>query len=366
MRTLVTNCLSRNALSILNYTSQVVDGVLISASFDDDPISVPGLFFHKNLRKVWFVSVEGTANFVTNNGFELIIPIGTADNRLILDISNSGTIAGVSIAAPRSTLRQWDEKYRVLKFFEKTSLGTCCLKPGDIIPTDLQKKKWVLKPNFGSGSVGIQFLDPVSLECRYTSGIFCPEGEDILQEFIDGDVYDYIVLAKQGRILAAQFQQRDMVSENEFGGGIVVSVLSIPEQLKQVIDATIQNEKLTGIFMFELKGKNDDLKIIECNPKIFGTSEIFFSSLNLDSVEVIKYLFTGEDRGDYILEREDNIGSTFFYTFDLVRSVFRNWSQLQILIYLLFNKPSKKFFVTGRIRFFIIGALSKFVVSKLL
>ncbi len=141
----------------------------------------------------------------------------------------------------------------------------------------------VLKARKGAGNNGVWVVrDAEELQKIYIENISgymlentnaIDRSKPIIQEFIPGELHDVTSFCISGKPLAVLSQVRLMTSPLWGGSGIVNQTTDNPE-IKSIAAKIIQKVKWNGILEFDFKidSRNGEAKLIEINPKIWGTT----------------------------------------------------------------------------------------------
>ena len=150
------------------------------------------------------------------------------------------------------------------------------------ITQDYKDKKFILKPLYGCGGVGITEINSVTEEDFIT--------EMILQEYIPGTSISASVLSTKREaetiITSKQLIGIDYLGQKEPWGycGNIVPYLNHPE-IKETAEELIEYLSLIGSNGVDMIYHHGELKIIEVNPRFQGTFECVESSLGINMVE---------------------------------------------------------------------------------
>lgn len=176
-------------------------------------------------------------------------------------------------------------------FRNKADLNEYCLENGIAAPkryniSDLSDDVYpiILKPKIGSGSIGIIRLDKKE---DYTEEIKknITESEYLAQELIPNgkNVQGAFYLCKDGEILGAYTHKRIRTMPEE-GGVTVCSQIGDNKVLIDEGSRLLKVAKWNGLIMLEFlyDSKSDKYKIIEANPRLWGSIMLSeFSGANL-------------------------------------------------------------------------------------
>jgi len=145
----------------------------------------------------------------------------------------------------------------------------------------------------------------------------------VVQEFIDGDVYDANFFIVDGKVLAFTFQQRVKCIEGNIGAGIINKTLN--DRLKDsAFDfgrKLLQSLNWIGSCMVELilDRKSGEFKLIEINPKLWGTLELSIRAGVDFPLAMIKY-FCFKEEVKLLNYKE----ISFYWIWDIIRDNINN------------------------------------------
>ncbi len=144
------------------------------------------------------------------------------------------------------------------------------------------EKEFIIKPIFGSGGYGIEKLNKRKRELD--------DENFILQEFIPGENVSTSVLStiKESKaiISSRQLYVEDYASKNSFiYAGNVAPYPGIDVKFNSVAQEVVKELSLIGSNGVDMIIKDNDIYIIEVNPRIQGTFECSESSLGINMIE---------------------------------------------------------------------------------
>ena len=137
-----------------------------------------------------------------------------------------------------------------------------------IASSQLNGKKFVVKPIFGSGSRGVKFCGWTEAEAKVDDAGY------VVQQFIESDdsPYGFSGFSHQGSIEFLIGHQRIITSGGAVGSSILARQIDVPEAVSDVCVRLIRELEFSGFFMVEMiKSKCGDWIIIELNPRIWGS-----------------------------------------------------------------------------------------------
>jgi predicted ATP-grasp superfamily ATP-dependent carboligase len=96
----------------------------------------------------------------------------------------------------------------------------------------------------------------------------------IIQEHIDGELHDVTSCSWQGDVYSI-LSQRRLMTWYDFGGGGIINMTTDEPIIKQYASEMIKQLGWSGILEFDfIRAKGNDYYLIECNPKIWGTTQL--------------------------------------------------------------------------------------------
>lgn len=138
----------------------------------------------------------------------------------------------------------------------------------------------VIKPRRTAASAGLQCASSRDeLLQKYDFGGEGDEVKDhsrpLIQEHVSGDIHDVCVLFDQGELRKVVTQKRVMTSRN-FGGSGVINVTTNRPDLVEYAKQLLSPLDWDGVAQIEfVDGERDEgPKLIEINPKLWGTTEL--------------------------------------------------------------------------------------------
>lgn len=131
----------------------------------------------------------------------------------------------------------------------------------------------VVKPRKSFASIGVQFFQSLSeLKSWIVKNPNLLDGSHLIQERIEGDLHDVTACGQNGKAVSI-LSQRRLQSLYDFGGGGIVNITTdcpVPrESVKKIMSEMCWNGPIEFDFMMTSGG---EFYLIECNPKIWGTT----------------------------------------------------------------------------------------------
>ncbi|GAB6054992.1 ATP-grasp domain-containing protein [Methanobacterium movens] len=151
------------------------------------------------------------------------------------------------------------------------------------IAAQFPEKKFIKKPVQGSGGYGIEKFKNMNLESY-------PESEFILQEFVSGENVSASLLStgteSQTILSSKQLYAEENPALPEFiYGGNITPYPGEDSVFKKVAQEVVDELKLTGSNGVDMVIANDDIYIIEVNPRLHGTFECAEAVLGINMME---------------------------------------------------------------------------------
>lgn len=121
----------------------------------------------------------------------------------------------------------------------------------------------------------------------------------IIQEFIDGNLYDSCFVISKGDVKSYVFQQRVMSTAGKIGPGIINETLNndLKEEAFKYGEKLLREIGWEGASQVELiyDNKQNQFKLIEVNPKLWGTLELSIKAGVDFPLNMIRYYYFNED-----------------------------------------------------------------------
>lgn len=247
----------------------------------------PDNFPREFIEKINEVSKKYKANVLFPVGANTYVTVSAFRNYLSRGI--------MFVLADDDLIQKAHDKYRCLKFAE--SIGVHI--PKTVLLRDIDGEKsvedfgcpLVVKPRKGAGNFGVQIIDNVdqliklkrnvnaelsdaTLSKKKNSLIY-DDSDPIVQEFIEGPVFDACAIADHGEIKAILTQERLKTLPPSGGYGVMNRTIYIPE-IKEMAEHLLKSMSWHGLAQVEFKydPKTDTYRLMEINPKFWGTLAI--------------------------------------------------------------------------------------------
>ena len=153
----------------------------------------------------------------------------------------------------------------------------------------------VIKPRNSYASIGVKFFesnnDIVHFLHSKNMSLFRRLGDYVVQEKIIGSLHDVTSCAYKGEIISMLSQER-LLSLCDFGGGGIVNRTTIEPEIIGYAEKIIGHMKFSGIALFDFIKSGTGYYLLECNPKIWGTTQLTIEAgLNVIQQLVDSHLF---------------------------------------------------------------------------
>lgn len=295
MRLLLLNCFSRNALAVLNSISEEYDiiGAASNVSFSNKKRVV---FKSRRITTVVHVEdpIENERGFCDDivrvakeHGINAIIATGTVHTDYLSKYKHEifKRSGAVSLVEDFEKLSVVTDKWGIFELCQTLGINapkTALLNDPENIRESAEKEgitiPFVIKPRRSFGSKGVHFITSYKeLENRYLTSDIGPN-ECIIQEMISGELHDVTSCSKSGKILSILSQERLLTWHDFGGGGIINRTTKTPETIESATKI-LKHLAWNGIAEFDfIKNEKDQFFLVECNPKIWGTTQLTIES----------------------------------------------------------------------------------------
>jgi len=247
----------------------------------------PDNFPEDFINRINKVSKKYKANILFPVGADTYVTVSAFRDCLLDEI--------VFVIADDDLIQQVHDKYRCLKFAE--SIGVCI--PKTVLLRDINDGRsienfgcpLVVKPRKGAGNFGVQIIDNVDQLMRLKRNInaelsdatlskkknslIYDDSDPIVQEFIEGPVFDACAIADHGEIKAILTQERMKTLPPSGGYGVMNRTVYIPE-IEKMAENLLKRMRWHGLAQVEFKydPKTETYRLMEINPKFWGTLAI--------------------------------------------------------------------------------------------
>jgi predicted ATP-grasp superfamily ATP-dependent carboligase len=196
------------------------------------------------------------------------------------------------------------DKYQAMKLCESIGvpIPETILIEGEQHISDIKeglRYPMVFKARLGASNEGVTVVqNSIELELafsdyhhQFSSKSAFSEGweKPILQEYIPGELHDVTSYSEDGKPLALLSQKRLMTSPL-WGGSGIVNVTTNDERIKAYAAQIIESVSWDGILEFDFKidSRSGEPRLIEMNPKIWGTTWLTISAGYLMPLYLVK------------------------------------------------------------------------------
>jgi carbamoyl-phosphate synthase large subunit len=297
MRIIVLNCYSRNSLAVINSLRPGYELIGGTPFRKDYPIiKYESIFRSSRLKEIFRYADPVTNSTDFKNDLvqackfyqpDAVIPTGTT-------ITNYLSFYKKEIVRHTDAVLLVDDYPKLHQLTDKWLTYKMCLENKISVPrTSLFEYSkgitsflnnfhfpLVLKPRISYAAKGVIFLsNPEALKnflrrSRQDKMFLNGEPSYIIQEGITGELHDVTCLAKDGRAISIMSQQR-LVSLYDFGGGGIINRTTYEPVPMKMAEMILQYTKWNGVLLFDfIKDKEDNYYLLECNPKIWGTTQL--------------------------------------------------------------------------------------------
>ncbi len=149
------------------------------------------------------------------------------------------------------------------------------------IASNNPKKKYIVKPVYGSGGIGISWFDN-NLEF---------DGDFLLQEYIEGNSISSSFLSFPDHSINMITSSDQIIGSKRLGGndfvycGNITPFINPSEKISNISSKISKMCKLVGSNGIDFVLKNNNVYVIEVNPRIQGTFECIENSFNMNLAE---------------------------------------------------------------------------------
>lgn len=288
MRILILNYYSRNSLAVVNSLNQNYElfGGATENNFFFSPDKIfkshriKKVFRHPNPKKDINLFKEKIIRLCQDYKINAIIPTGTTITNCISQVKDDiikETDAKIPVE-DYSKLILLADKWNCYGICQKIGIPapkTTLITSKENISEVISKYKFpvIAKPRLSSASKGIKiFHHSEELSNYFNSDKGLSLLDNIIQEFIKGELHDVAGISKNGENISVITQQRIM-SLYDFGGGGIINKTTYNEELINYFKSISSHLKWNGILIIDfIKGTDDNFYLLECNPKIWGTT----------------------------------------------------------------------------------------------
>lgn len=312
MRVLILNIFSRNALAVINGLKgqHTLFGAATLAkgrktaltSFLKSP-ALDDLLHYTNPIKDEQRFVNDVVELCNAHHIDVVIPTGTTVTNVLSKHKAALELATTSKMAVENyeKLEQLADKWYGVEVCQK--IGVPVPKSAQFsyekgMPNDIDQFTFpvVVKPRISYASIGVAFYDTrdaLAHACAtQKDGFAHSDGLPfVMQEVITGNLHDVAACGQQGNTIATITQQR-LVSLYDFGGGGIINITTNEPELKEYATKLVEALQWNGPIICDfIKDTNGAYYMLECNPKIWGTTELTIEA-GINMPQLMCQLFT--------------------------------------------------------------------------
>ncbi|MFL2939911.1 MAG: ATP-grasp domain-containing protein [Candidatus Poseidoniales archaeon] len=300
MKVAVLNCFSRNGLATINSISNDIELFGGYSSRNKSRTFLSYFFKSKKVKDIFpYTSPEADSEQFKEDiisaikKFKLagIIPAGTIPSNF-LSIHKKEIIKRTNakiFIEDYATFRILNDKwstYKLCKSYDIPVPKTILLS--DVLYSSALLSKFsfpvVIKPRSLYGSQGFKIIASKIHLLNFFKNrkdilfeVFT-KNSYIMQEYVEGNIHDVNLFSWRGEIKSVLSQER-LVTMNDFGGGGVINRTTNEKDIMQLSEKIVKKTGWSGIANFEyLKNPNGKCYLLECNPKIWGTTQLTIES----------------------------------------------------------------------------------------
>lgn len=231
---------------------------------------------------------EDVIRAVNDAGIDVVLPTGTAQSDYLSKFKDEIT----SRCSARIAVEDFDKQSRAtdkwLTYLLCRDVGvpvpkTVLIDHIENLPGLLDQGgisfPCVFKPRIATASEGVEFFDSASEVAEFvrkhqSSELSYEDESCIVQERIEGDLHDITSLAWGGDVYAMLSQKRVM-TWYDFGGGGIINITTDEPTIKEYAKNVLEELSWHGILEFDfIRNSQGQYFLIECNPKIWGTTQL--------------------------------------------------------------------------------------------
>ena len=209
---------------------------------------------------------------IRDNGVAFLIPGTDPELQALSDLKEEiekETDTHV-VLNPPDTIEIGYDKFRTASFLKENGFPypeTVCLVPGESLPEEDQAYPLIVKPRYGSGSVGLSLITGPA---QIGNHLAMYDEEMVAQEYINAPQQEFtcgLAFGKDGELLSTIILQRDLKK----GFTQFARVARQPEVQRQILDIA---GVLEGRGAYNIQGQLTDrgFVVFEINPRFSGTT----------------------------------------------------------------------------------------------
>lgn len=227
-------------------------------------------------------------NIIINNNIDVILPTGTHYTLVVSEYKSQLSRLCAVPCDDFEKMNQLHDKFKAMQLCQSLGIPTpttFLIKDESSLQMIKEKIKYpaVLKLRDRAANEGIWVVrNTDELQQIYMDNIVADEAHNrqfsdrlqpILQEFIPGELHDVTSFSIKGEPLSVLSQKR-LMTIPLWGGGGIVNITTDNPDLRKHAKKIIEKIKWDGIleFDFKLDSRDGVAKLLEINPKIWGTT----------------------------------------------------------------------------------------------
>lgn len=300
MNILVTNCFSRNALAVINSLGDT--HTLYGAAPENTFSFLDGFLKHEKLTKILRHSSpkdaqrygEEIIRIIRRYRIDVVVPTGTTETDILSQYKTeieSQTNAKILVET-YSILKKLTDKHLLMQLAGELDISVpsteYCQDVStlqNLINANKISFPFIVKPTRSYASKGLYiFQNQNDFERFLQSDASKTYTAFIAQEYIEGEIYDACMLSQKGKVVYGLTQCRKMTWANTGSG--IINITTKDKEPQHIASLLLNATRYSGISMFEFIRRKSDGKffLIECNPKIWGTTDLTIQA-GLDIVQ---------------------------------------------------------------------------------
>lgn len=286
---LVTDANRKNSLAIVRSLSKKGHNVYcagnqkINKCFLSKHCKKKFVYHNPNENKNMFIN--DLLNIIKNYDIDILLPVSVDTTVAISYFKKRFEKHTIIPISDYDILIKAHNKESMLKIAEECHVSipkTCCPSSQEelIEIADTMQYPVVIKPRKSSASRGVQYAQSKKeLIKKYSLSNKKNETFDfthpLIQEYIPGEIHDVCLLCDNGKTIAGLTQRRIWTYPVNGGGGVINQTTQEPE-LMRLATVLTKELKWNGVTQVEFKidSRNNMPKLMEVNPKFWGTLEL--------------------------------------------------------------------------------------------
>lgn len=298
MRVLILNCYSRNALAAARAlpAEYEIFGATTKASryficnpqhFFKSPL-FKKIIRHSHPLKESACFIQEVAGICRDERIDVVIPTGTNTSNILSQYKSEfeSLCSATALIENYESLLRLTDKWLCYKTAVQADVlapttrllynsERCFTEIADLMPP------LIIKPRMSFASHGVRFFDHaqelidfVKNDAFFKKRIDEMDAPYVVQEVVRGTLHDATGCSYRGEATAILSQQRH-VSLYDFGGGGIINRTTSEAPLIEAAKKILSHVSWNGIFEFDfIRDENGQYYLLECNPKIWGTTHL--------------------------------------------------------------------------------------------